>query len=155
MAFQVRIQTSERFRRLTGASDALLRGATSLGAKRAAESWVDDTQDWIAGGKSFTPRTGQLEQSIGWRPTNRGAEVFANAETAPYVEYGTRAHVIRPRPGRQALRFPFGGGFLIRRSVQHPGTKPKPFFFADREARLARALQEARIGILDRLEGRQ
>lgn len=153
--FQVQIETSERFRRLTGASDALMRGATSLGAKRAAESWVDDIFDWIGAGKSFTPRTGQLEQSIGWTPLNNGAEVFANAEYAPYIEGGTRAHVIRPRPGRKALRFPFGGGFLIRRSVQHPGTPPQPFFFADREARLARALQEARIGILERLEDGQ
>ena len=107
-------------------------------AKAAAEAFTDETLDWIAAGRAFTSRTGILEQSIGWRPTGlNAAEVYVNADYAPYVELGTRAHVIEPKPGRKGLKIPVvgGGGYIIRRSVQHPGSKPYPFFFADRARR--------------------
>lgn len=104
----------------------------------AAESFVDDTHDWIAEGNSFTPRTGRLQQAIDWRPSGNGsAEIYANTEYASYVEEGTQPHVIQPKPGRKGLKIPVasGGGYIIRRSVNHPGSKPHPFFFVDLDNR--------------------
>jgi len=120
-------------------------------AKAAAERYTDETLDYIAQRRSFTGRTGQLEQSIGWRPLgNEAAEVYVNAEYAPYVEYGTRPHVIRPKPGRKALKIPVPGGYVLRRKVNHPGSRPYPFFFADRSHR-EQAMAAAGLSVLARV----
>lgn len=82
--------------------------------------------------------TGRLRASIrmdpprlfSLRPSVRvGSDVFY----APYVNDGTRPHVIRPKRAR-ALRFVVGGQVVFARVVQHPGTKANPF--------LTRALRE-------------
>ncbi len=105
-------------------------------ASAAAESYTDDMLDWIRDGHGFTPRTGQLEQSIGWRGLGNGsAEVYANAAYARWVEDGTAAHVILPSQ-RQALKIPVPGlGYVLRRRVNHPGSRAHPFFFADLDNR--------------------
>lgn len=117
----------------------------------AAERYNDDIHDWIDAGRGFTPRTGGgLEQSINWHPNGDGsATVYANKAYAGYVEKGTRPHVIRPRAGRQALRFPVsgGGGFGFARVIHHPGSKPHPYFFIDLEARRDR-MQAAALSVL-------
>lgn len=124
-----------------------------LMANAAAQSYTDDTLNWIAAGHSFTPRSGGgLEQSIGWLPLGGGrSEVYANQDYALYVEEGTRPHVISPKPGRKGLKIPVGGGggFIIRRQVNHPGTRPMPFFFADMEARKAH-MHAAGLSVLAR-----
>lgn len=106
----------------------------------AAEGYVTDTLDYIKSGQSFTTRTGQLEQSINWVPMgNNTASVYANAQHAPYVERGTRPHVIKAK-NRKALKIPGAGGFFFRGSVNHPGSRPFPYFYADwgnREQRMA------------------
>jgi hypothetical protein len=117
----------------------------ALASKAAAETYTDEILNDIAMGKAFTSRTGQTEQSIGWRPEGDGAVVFANAQTALWLEQGTGLHgpfgksyLIRPKPGggRKALRMPIqGGGFIFRKVVNHPGMKAKPFFFAAFQAR--------------------
>lgn len=43
---------------------------------------------------------------------------------APYVEYGTRLHMIYPRRA-QALRFEVRGKTVFAKYVRHPGTKPQ------------------------------
>lgn len=127
------------------------RGVLRAMAKAAAESYVDDIHDWIAAGKGFTPRTpgGGLEQAINWRSSGDSAEVFANKDYAPYVEFGTGPHVIEPKPGRKGLKIPVsgGGGFIVRRKVNHPGSRPHPFFFADRDNRMAH-MQERALSVL-------
>lgn len=119
-------------------------------ANAAAESYNDDIHNWIHAGRGFTPRTGGgLEQHINWRPLGNGAaEVYANKDYAGYVEHGTRAHVIRPRNAR-ALRFPVlgGGGFGFARSINHPGSRPHPYFFANADARSQRMQAKARLVI--------
>ena len=55
---------------------------------------------------------------------------------APYVNDGTRPHVIRPKT-KQALRFMVGGRVVFARVVNHPGTRPNPF--------LDRALREVAL----------
>lgn len=62
--------------------------------------------------------------------------VYTNVEYAPYVENGTRPHVIRPRT-KKALRFRVGGQFVIVAKVNHPGTRAQPF--------LSRAVREVGI----------
>ncbi len=119
-----------------------------LAAKAAAEAYVDEMLDWIEAGKGFTSRTGQLEQSIGWRPLADGAEVYANKEYAGFVEFGTPPHVIEPGPDRKALKFPVaGGGFGYARRVNHPGSKPHPYFFADTRNR-ENVMQQRALSVL-------
>ncbi len=122
-----------------------------LVANAMAESYTDDTLDYIQAGRSFTGRTGQLAQSIGWRPAGNGtAEVYANAAYARFVEKGTQPHVIRPR-NRQALRFPVsGGGFGFARVINHPGSRARPYFFADQDNR-AQHMQAAALSVLARI----
>lgn len=53
--------------------------------------------------------------------------VTANANYAAAVELGTRPHVIRPKGGKRALKFNVGGRTVFATSVNHPGTRPRPF----------------------------
>jgi hypothetical protein len=122
-------------------------------ANAMAESYVDDIHDLIQSGRSFTPRNaGGLEQSIGWRPAGNGAaEVYANKDYAGFVEFGTGPHVIGQKPGRKGLKTPTSGqGYVLRRQVNHPGSRPHPFFFADQAAR-AQHMQEAGRSVLARI----
>lgn len=120
----------------------------------AAESYTDDVLDWIRDGKSFTPRHGGagLEGAINWRPAGNGAaEVTADKDYASYVEEGTPAHVIRPKD-RKALKINVsGGGYVLRREVHHPGSKPFPFMFADQAARESYMLAAARLVLAQEL----
>lgn len=52
--------------------------------------------------------------------------VFSEVEYAPYVNDGTRPHVIRPKNAK-ALRFVVDGQVVFARVVNHPGTRAKPF----------------------------
>lgn len=126
----------------------------------AAESLVDDMHDWIEAGHAFTPRTGHLQQSINWLPAGNGvAHVYANAVYAGWVEKGTDPHVILPKAGRKGLKIPTGGvsspvgpqmagqGYVIRRKVNHPGSKAHPYFFADLDNRSAH-MQERALSVL-------
>lgn len=125
--------------------DALSRASTIRSVMYAmAESYNDDVYETIDSGSSFATRTGQLAQSVNWTPTTDGAEVYANAQYAPYVELGTRPHLIVPKAGRKGLRFFAGGGYVLARQVNHPGSKPYPFLFADMEARRDRAAERGR-----------
>ena len=111
----------------------------------AAEAFVKDTHEWIKSGNAFTPRTGRLEQSIGWHPNGDGsADVYANADYAPYVEYGTGPRVISARPGRDGVKVRAPGvGYVLARESNHPGSKPHPFFFADLDTRQQHMQQRA------------
>lgn len=59
--------------------------------------------------------------------------IGSDVSYAPYVNDGTRPHIIRPRT-RQALKFTVGGRTVFAKVVHHPGTRPNPF--------LDRALRE-------------
>lgn len=90
-------------------------------------------------------RTGFLLQSFRFVRGNLQSRWFPTAKYAPFVEYGTKPHLILPVRAR-ALRWEAGGGaryvtsasgrryyrrtegtavFAMR--VNHRGTKPKPF----------------------------
>jgi hypothetical protein len=52
--------------------------------------------------------------------------VTSHAPYSRFVHQGTRPHVIRPR-NAAALRFPVGSRTVFAMSVNHPGTRPRPF----------------------------
>jgi HK97 gp10 family phage protein len=84
--------------------------------------------------------TGRLRASIKIQRklTFRGPTytVYTNVKYAPYVEQGTRPHVIRPKT-KKALKFKMGGRTVFATVVNHPGTRPQPF--------LGRAVREVGI----------
>lgn len=143
MPFVLEVKAEESLAPLLDDPDGTLARGIVKAVKVGAEEYTERVLDWIAAGRSFGRGTGQLEQSITWRPVRDGvAEVSANAEYAPFVEFGTRAHVIRPKPGRSALKIPIpGGGYVLRKQVNHPGSKAYPYFWADSTRRRAAVLE--------------
>lgn len=93
----------------------------------------------------FRDRTGAGRQSIRSNGTSgrfskdtlRG-EVLAGGGSVNYMRFvhdGTSGpYEIRPTGGRRALRIPTGTGFIFRRSVMHPGLRPRPFMLEAAEA---------------------
>jgi len=97
------------------------------------------------------PDTGHLQQSIGWRGLSNGeAEVYAQKEYAPFVEFGTNPpSVLGAKAGRSGIKIPVPGkGYVIRNNTnKHPGSKPHPFFFADHSNREDK-MQDKMISVL-------
>lgn len=90
-------------------------------------------------------RTGNLLQSFRFGSSPLQARWFPTARYAPFVEFGTAPHLIKPKRAR-VLSWQTGGGgrYVTSRTgrqyyqsskgersfsmvVHHPGTKPKPF----------------------------
>ena len=117
----------------------------------AAEAYVKDIHDWIDSGRAFRPRTGNLQRSITWyMATENSARIIAQADYAKYVEFGTKPHAILPKR-RKALKIPTPEGYIFRKKVSHPGSKPYPFFFAnlqDRAKRVALEFMRALEGVI-------
>jgi len=75
--------------------------------------------------KGIVPwRTGFLTQSFRAELTTGMLRWFPTASYAPYVEFGTKPHVILPKE-KMALYWP-GAAHPVAR-VNHPGTKANPF----------------------------
>ncbi len=111
------------------------------GIKAAGKWYYKQIHNDIDTKKSFTPRTGNLQQSITVRFEDDKAVIGTDKEYAPFVEYGTKAHDILPRRAK-ALSIPASDGFIFVRRVKHPGSKPYPFMFLNLEARVEGATQE-------------
>ena len=105
------------------------------GAKRIiVESTVNIQSDAV----SLAPEdTGNLKSSIDFNITNNGltGEIFAGAEYAPDVEFGTAPHKIVAKNGK-ALAFKKNGKTVFAKSVNHPGTRAQPFLFPAWEAEM-------------------
>lgn len=71
-------------------------------------------------------RTGRLRQSIKIDVHQDRIVIGPHTEYAAFVEFGTKPHVIRPK-GKKALSFFVGGQRITVKSVNHPGTRAKPF----------------------------
>jgi len=69
-------------------------------------------------------RTGFLTQSFRAELTTGMLRWFPTASYAPYVEFGTKPHVILPKD-KKALYWP-GAAHPVAR-VNHPGSKSNPF----------------------------
>ncbi len=89
----------------------------------------------------YTDRTGELTNSImaddiqGSFASGMSITVSAGAKHGAFVEFGTKAHTIRPNV-KKALRWPVSGGFAFAKEVKHPGTKAIPFLADAMEAKL-------------------
>jgi hypothetical protein len=81
------------------------------------------------------PPTGATGASVSATQGTGFVDIGPNTPYAPFVDTGTRPHIIRPRRARM-LRFPTPGGgpgFVLAREVHHPGFGGH--FFIERTAR--------------------
>jgi hypothetical protein len=132
----------------------LQQGAVEKNLRRAimiaAETYTRDIHDWIDSGRAFKPRTGNLQKSIAWYMTDNSARIIAQVDYAKFVEFGTKPHTILPKR-RKALKIPSPEGYIFRKKVSHPGSKPYPFFFAnlqDRAKKVAIEFMKALEGVV-------
>jgi len=88
-------------------------------------------------------RSGKLAQSVGSTVEGDRALVGVGVDYAPFLEWGTRPHEIRPRRAR-ALRFYAGGRLVFARRVLHPGIRPRLFVLS-----AAEALREELSGLVE------
>lgn len=97
-----------------------------LALARLAAAVHDDVRDRI----DDHTKTGALLQSLRWVKADGEHHIYNDLQRAPharFVHWGTRPHEIKPRLKR-ALRWPLPSGFAFSRKVNHPGTKPDPYF---------------------------
>ena len=74
---------------------------------------------------SVSVKTGHLRRSISTKMGDMEATIHtSNLKYAPMVEYGTRAHIIRPKT-KKALYWK--GATRPVKYVNHPGSKAKPY----------------------------
>lgn len=120
----------------------------SRGAQQAAVAEAEATRLRIASGAHWTNRTGKTSASfrVVPEPEALSASLVSTSKVARFLLNGTPPHTITARR-KDALRFvPAGGGVVFRRSVKHPGTKPRPYTTAEAtvaEPRLATAVERA------------
>lgn len=123
-----------------GKLDSLVTKSLGKALDAAGEHMVGVVQD------NITPytRTGRLRASIQKSVEGQTVRIGTNVEYAPYVEYGTKPHKILPRY-KKALAWPAtgqtaaglgrgpqgtkkkSGSLTVRKSVNHPGSKPRHF----------------------------
>jgi hypothetical protein len=119
MEFSVRIQGLEqlvtKLREAPQIAAPILARALSASQAILAKHTTKGTVPW---------RTGFLVQSFRAEQTSGMLRWFPTASYAPYVEFGTKPHVILPKD-KKALFWP-GADHPVKR-VNHPGTKPNDF----------------------------
>ena len=75
-------------------------------------------------------KTGFLRNSLNVEKSDENEVTISMVNYGKFVEFGTPPHTIRPRE-KKALAWGrnLGGGKreFVRKSVEHPGTKPNPF----------------------------
>lgn len=113
----VRLDRASIRRSIRGASMSELRRVGPMVVNRAKILCPVDT------GRLRASIQGEARRTWALRPQ---FTVFSEVEYAPYVNDGTRPHVIRPKNAK-ALRFVVDGQVVFARVVNHPGTRAKPF----------------------------
>lgn len=98
--------------------------------------------------------SGALRDSARVTSRARGAEVSASVKVgnrvawyAHLVEFGTRPHVIKPKNPRGTMQF----GGITARSVNHPGTRARPFMRPAADSKTPEALAAVAKKIRERL----
>jgi hypothetical protein len=119
MDFEISIpnlsQLVARLQQAPSIAAPILQRALSASQAILAKYTTKDTVPW---------RTGFLVQTFRAEVTTGMLRWFPTANYAPYVEFGTKPHVIEPRE-KKALYWP-GADHPVKR-VNHPGTAPNPF----------------------------
>ncbi|WP_407310522.1 hypothetical protein [Desulfosporosinus sp. SB140] len=113
----------------TGPVEQLAMAATALNVETI--TWLEDMAGWINNDlKERAPvKTSRLKNSIRYqidRNANGGEATFFSAFYGPYLDEGTKPHVISP-VNAKCLVFSRGGEKVFASSVHHPGTKPLNF----------------------------
>lgn len=117
--------------------------------------WMRQSLDAIAATArettSFTDRTGALRNSIGRGPggvyeVEEGVDGITGAvgtgvAHGAFLEFGTKAHMVRPRL-RTALRFPTPGGFGFSKGHMVSGIAPLGFLRSALDARFPGIVDE-------------
>ncbi len=108
-------QLTARFAEAPAIVAPILQRALSASQAILAKHTTKETVPW---------RTGFLTQTFKAELTAGMLRWFPTASYAPFVEFGTKPHMIVPKD-KQALYWP-GAAHPVR-SVNHPGTKPNQF----------------------------
>ena len=91
--------------------------------KKSAFNIESQAKKNLASNKSVV--TGHLRRSIATKMGDLEATIHtSNVKYAPHVEYGTKAHIIRPKNKR--FLYWEGAKYPVKK-VNHPGSKAKPF----------------------------
>ncbi len=111
-------------------ADALKATARQSGVT-TQEVLVQSSNHILAEMESRVPvKSGQLRRSLGIRVETNKVIIGPNIKMAPYagyVEFGTKAHEIKPKSEGGVLAFKVGGRMVFARKVQHPGTRAQPY----------------------------
>lgn len=99
-------------------------------ANAMAQSYRNDTREFIDEGNSYREKTGRIKNSIFWSFDGKGAQVGSYSPRALYVDQGTRSHLIRIKH-KKILSFISGNKRILTKKVNHPGSTAYPFFFSD------------------------
>ncbi len=133
--------------------EAMIKKAVKVALERGTEKYLRMIHEYIDSGKSFTPRTGHLQRNIGYREKgNFVYEIYANAEYAPFVEFGTRPHVIKPK-NKSVFSWVKGYTRFFAKEVNHPGSRPYPFFYAEIEKRKEEVKREMVQAFMEEING--
>lgn len=129
--FEVKFETDFDIEKIA----KLFKKSVALAVRGAGRRYVEAVKEYVEKEKPFKPKTGELLQSVHWRPKGLFAvEVLGAGDTVKYgyfLEFGTKGpYVIRPRK-RKALKIPTEGGYILRKKAVHPGITPRPWFYTD------------------------
>lgn len=96
--------------------EAMELGSNLVAARAKSEHGYTDITGAATNSVSAEPVTGSFASG------DLEAIVAGGAEHYAYLEFGTKAHKIRPKH-RKALRFATANGFAFAKEVSHPGTQ--------------------------------
>ena len=145
--------------------DELIRDAKKVGGdmtNKLREAMVASTTGIQNDAKAINPssfknQTGTLRRSIQKRVegAHRGV-VFTDEKYAPYVEFGTRPHVITPK-NRKMLAFRVGGRLVFAKRVNHPGTRAYNYMrdaFENNKIKIHKIYDRLALEVVQELAGR-
>lgn len=115
-----------------------------------AKAYVSQTRQDVVRKNLFTPRTGNLLQSIQILNKGVSVEISINLDYGYYLEKGTKPYIIKPKD-RRALKIPnpSGTGYIFRKKVKHPGIESRGWFLGRFEERAGTA-NSAMVGYFAR-----
>lgn len=103
---------------------------------------------------SFKNQTGDLRRSITRRVEgpHKGV-IFTDVKYAPYVEFGTKPHVITPK-NKKFLVFKSGGRTVFAKKVNHPGTRAYNYMrdaFEENKPKIAKIYDQLALKVVKEL----